>query len=176
MPPTVIRSETTYRGRAFSIRRDEVRLPGGQETFFDIVDHAGAVALVPVDASGKIWMVRQYRHSAGKAILEVPAGTLEAREPPEVCAARECQEEIGMAPGRLELIGEGFLAPGYSTEYMYFYLATDLTPSKLEGDQDEELTVEKVHPEEVPNLLATRELQDVKTIAALFLAGHRLAV
>lgn len=173
MVPTVLQSKIAYRGRAFSIRRDEVRFPDGHETFYDIVDHAGAVALVPVDPTGKIWMVRQYRHSTGQVILELPAGTLEQGEPPEVCAARECREEIGMAPGRLELLGEGFLAPGYSTEYMYFFLATDMSPSPLEGDQDEDLAVELVDPGQVRALLASRNLVDVKTIAGLFLAqGH----
>lgn len=175
MVPKILRSETTYRGRAFSVRRDEVRFPDGHETFYDIVDHAGAVALVPVDPSGKIWMVRQYRHSTAQVILELPAGTLEPGEPPEACAARECREEIGMAPGRLELLGEGFLAPGYSTEYMYFYLATDLSPSPLEGDQDEDLLVELVNPGQAQTMLASRDLVDVKTMAGLFLALPRLA-
>jgi len=166
----ILQSEIVYRGRALSVRRDRVLLAGGLKSELDVVVHAGAVTLVPVDEDGFLWFVRQYRHSAGAVLLELPAGTLEERERPEECAERECREEIGMAPARLEHIGECFLAPGYSTEYMHFYLATGLTPSPLSADSDEEITVERVRQEQVAALIAAGDLRDAKSLAALYLA------
>jgi ADP-ribose pyrophosphatase len=166
----ILDSEIVYRGRALSVRRDCVLLAGGQQTSVDVVVHSGAVTLVPIDDDGFLWFVRQYRHSAGAVLLELPAGTLEEGEPPEQCAERECREEIGMAPARLEHLGECFLAPGYSTEYMHFYLATGLSVSPLSADSDEEITVERVRPGEVSRLIASGDLRDAKSLAALYLA------
>jgi ADP-ribose pyrophosphatase len=176
MAAQVLERETVYSGRAFSVRRDRVLLANGRETRYDVVVHTGAVTLVPVDDQGRLWFVRQYRHSAGVELLEFPAGTLEEGEAPEACAQRECREEIGMAASRLEHIGECFLAPGYSTEYMHFYLATGLTPSPLAADIDEELTVERIPLREVPGRIAAGELRDAKTLAALLLARTRLEI
>jgi len=176
MNAEVVHSETVYDGRAFSVRRDQVRLPGGQVSDLDIVVHAGAVTLVPIDDEGNLWMIRQYRHSAGRILLELPAGTLEPGEEPEACAERECREEIGMAPARLERIGECFLAPGYSTEYMYFFLATGLRPSPLAGDSDEEISVERVTTVQLTDLVGSGDLRDAKSLAALYLARAWLDV
>ena len=166
----ILESEIVYRGRALSVRRDRVLLAGGQETSMDVVVHSGAVTLVPIDEDGSLWFVRQYRHSVGTVLLELPAGTLEDGEPPEQCAERECREEIGMAPARLEHLGECFLAPGYSTEYMHFYLASGLTAAPLSADSDEDITVERVRPERIPALIASGDLRDAKSLAALYLA------
>lgn len=166
----VLASETVYRGRALSVRRDRVRLAGGEETSMDVVVHAGAVTLVPVDDEGRLWFVRQYRHSVEASLLELPAGTLEEGEAPEACAERECREEIGMAPARLQHLGECFLAPGYSTEFMHFYLATGLSPAPLTADSDEDITVERLAPAEVAERLASGDLRDAKSLAALYLA------
>ena len=117
MPYETLHSEMVHRGRAFSVRRDEIRLPDGKTVQLDIVDHVGAVTLVPVDDQERIWFVGQYRHAAGEELLELPAGMVEPGELPLDCARREIREETGMAAGRIELIGEFFLAPGYSTEY-----------------------------------------------------------
>jgi ADP-ribose pyrophosphatase len=172
----VLSSETVYTGRAFQVRRDRVRLPAGPVSDLDVVVHAGAVTLVPVDDQGLVYLVRQYRHSAGRVLLEFPAGTLEEGEPPEDCARRECREEIGLSPRQLSLLGECFLAPGYSTEYMYFYLATGLTSAPLAADLDEAISVERVEPARFPALVASGELRDAKSLAALYLARRQLAL
>jgi ADP-ribose pyrophosphatase len=174
MTVEVLHSEAVYHGRAFDVRRDRVRLPTGHSTDLEVVVHPGAVTLVPLDREGQVWMVRQYRHSAGQVLLELPAGTLEPGEDPRACAARECREEIGMAPGRLSLLGECFLAPGYSTEYMYFFLAEDLTPSPLQADQDEDLRVERVPVARLAEHVASGELRDAKSLAGFYLARERL--
>ncbi|MBU2611839.1 MAG: NUDIX hydrolase, partial [Chloroflexi bacterium] len=97
MPFELINSEIIYPGRAFTIRRDHLRLPDGRTTKFDIVEHHGSVVLIPIDEKGSLLFVRQFRHAAGKDLLELPAGTLDEGEAPEACARREVREETGMA-------------------------------------------------------------------------------
>ena len=140
----LIKSETLLQGRAFRIRRDHLKTPDGRDTKFEIIEHGGSVIIIPVDGDGNLWFVRQYRHAAGMDLLELPAGTRDGDEPYEDCAAREIREEIGMEAGKLEKVGEFYLAPGYSTEFMAVYLATDLKHNPLEADDDEFLSVEKI--------------------------------
>ena len=137
----LIKSETLMQGRAFKIRRDYLKTPDGRETKFEIIEHGGSVIIVPVDANGNLLFVRQYRHAAGMDLLELPAGTRDGDEPFEECAAREIREETGMEAGKLQKVGEFYLAPGYSTEFMAVFLATDLRHNPLEADDDEFLTV-----------------------------------
>jgi ADP-ribose pyrophosphatase len=142
MTPRVLKSETAFTGRAFSVRLDEVEYLPGRSTRMEIVEHTGAVTMVPLDSEGNLWFIRQYRHASGEVILELPAGTLAAGEDPIAGADRELQEEIGMKASRLTRLVSFFLAPGYSTELMHVYLATGLVPSVLEQDEDEMITVE----------------------------------
>jgi ADP-ribose pyrophosphatase len=165
-----IKSDTMYQGKAFDVRRDRLQLPDGKMTYLDVVIHPGAVTLVPVDSQGRILFVRQHRHAVGKMLLELPAGTLDPGEEPEFCAYREVREETGMSAANLKKIGEFYLVPGYSTEYMYIYLATDLHPDPLPGDEDEFITVEPIKVGEVVDLISRGEIQDAKSLAALFLA------
>jgi ADP-ribose pyrophosphatase len=151
-----------------------VRFPDGREMRVDVVVHAGAVTLVPVDEQGQVWLIRQYRHPAGKLLLELPAGVVEAGEDPAASAQREVREEIGMGARHLKPVGEFFLAPGYSTELMRVYLATGLFPEALDPDEDEQITVEKVPFDEALRMAEQGEIQDAKTIAALFLARRHL--
>ncbi len=165
-----LQSETKYQGKAFSVRKDEVRMPHGGTAKLDVVEHSGAVTIFPIDADGNVWFVRQYRHAADGEVLELPAGTLDEGEDPLTCARREIQEEIGMKAGEMQKLGEFFLAPGYSTEYMYLYLATGLSPSVLPGDEDEFLSVERVHITKVLEMAWENDLQDAKSLAGLMLA------
>jgi ADP-ribose pyrophosphatase len=166
----VLKSQTVYQGRAFNVRRDEVRLPGGRLARLDIVDHPGAVTLVPVDDGGRILFVRQFRYAVQEDLLELPAGTLEQGESPEVCALREVREETGMSADQLMKLGEFFLAPGYSTEYMHIYLLTGLKSAPLEGDADEFISVEPLRIEQAFELARSGVIRDAKSISALFLA------
>lgn len=174
MPFKTIKSETVYQGKAFDVHRDQVLLPDGKNTRLDVVIHPGAVTLIPVDSHGRILFVRQYRHAVGKVLLELPAGTLNPGEQPDTCASREVREETGMSASKLEKIGEFFLAPGYSTEFMYIYLASGLQPAPLPGDEDEFITVEPVIVGDVMNLISGGKIQDAKSLAALFLAAPHL--
>jgi ADP-ribose pyrophosphatase len=165
-----IHSQPVYSGRAFEVRQDELRLPNGRTTVLDIVYHAGSVAILPIDQEGRVWFVRQYRHAAGHSLLELPAGVLEADETPEAGARREIREETGMAAGKLKKIGAFYLAPGYSTELMVVFLASDLQPAPLPGDEDEFLSVEKITLPQVFKMAYAGEILDSKTLALLMLA------
>lgn len=159
-----------HQGRTFSLRQDQVRLPDGSTTCLDIVDHHGAVTIVPVDDQGQMWFVRQHRYAAGRELLELPAGSLEVGELPEECARREIREEIGMSAGTLREIGTFFLAPGYSTEFMHVFLAGDLHTDPLPGDADEFLSVECLPLSQAYELAESGQFADGKTLAALLLA------
>lgn len=166
----IIRSDKIYQGRVFDVRCDVISLPNGKSAELDIVEHPGAVVLVPIDDQGNLWFVRQYRHAGQVELLELPAGSLEPGEPPDACALREVREEIGMAAGHIEKIGEFFMAPGYSTEFVHVYLATDLLPSPLEADDDEFLSVETLPIEQVFEMVEAGRIHDCKTLASLYLA------
>jgi len=165
-----IHSEQMYQGRAFSVRQDRVRLPNEGETKLDIVEHVGAVTIMPIGENGNVWFVRQYRHAIGIEILELPAGTLEPGEPPEVCAERETREEIGMGAKKFQKIGAFYMAPGYSTEFMHVYLATNLFDAPLPGDKDEFLAIERIPIKQVLNMIQTGKFIDGKTLAVFQLA------
>lgn len=165
-----IGQETIYRGHAFNVRRDEVRFPNQHTTHLDIIEHVGAVTILPLDADGRILFVRQYRHATGKELLELPAGTLDTGESAESCALREIREETGYAAGNLIKLGEFYLAPGYSTEFMVVYLATELHPAPLPGDLDEFITLVPMPIEQAYGLALSGGLQDGKSLAALLLA------
>ncbi len=169
-----VRSETIFHGKVFDLRQDEVRLPDGKTIGLDIIYHGGAVTMIPVDEQGQIWFIRQYRHAAGKVLLELPAGTMEADETPEASAHREIREEIGMAAGDLERLGGFYLAPGYSTEFLHIFLARDLYEAPLEPDEEEMIEIEKVTIAQAYQLAANGQIDDAKTLAALMLARTSL--
>ena len=170
----LIKSEIVYPGHAFTIRRDTLRLPDGRQTRLDIVEHIGSVIILPLDASGNLLFVRQYRHAAGSSLLELPAGTLDKGEEPLECAEREIREETGMAAEKMELLGGFYLAPGYSTEYMHVYLATGLSHDPLEADADEFLILERIPQAEALQMFERGEIQDAKSLAAVLLARKYL--
>jgi len=175
MPFELIKSETLVQGRTFKLRRDTLKTPDGKETKFEIVEHHGSVVIVPVDNQGNMWFVRQYRHAAGMDMLELPAGTRDsADEPYEECAAREIREETGMEADKLERIGEFYLAPGYSTEFMGVFLATDLKHNPLDPDADEFLSIEKMPVKDAIAMAERGEMPDAKSLAALFMAKPHL--
>ena len=172
-----IASQELYAGRIIRVRRDTVRLPDGRETVREVVAHPGAVAIVPVDA-GEVLFVRQYRYPAGEVLLEVPAGKLEPGEDPLDCARRELTEEIGRRAERLAFLGMFYTTPGFCDEKMHVFLASGLQAAdEADGgrDADEFLDVVKIPLTEALAMLAAGELRDGKTIAALAMAGRRLA-
>jgi ADP-ribose pyrophosphatase len=174
MPFELIRSEILVEGRAFKVRRDTLKTSEGLETKLDIVEHGGSVVILPMDEAGNLLFVRQYRAAVGRDLLELPAGTRNGNEPFEECAAREIREETGMEAGRLQKLGEFYLVPGYSTEYMAAFLASELKENPLQADEDEFLEVEKIPCKQAISMAERGEVQDAKSLAALFLVRSHL--
>jgi ADP-ribose pyrophosphatase len=170
----LLKSENVFSGRVFSIRRDTLRLPDNHETTLDIVEHVGSVVILPLDADGNLLFVKQYRHAAGMELLELPAGTMDAGETPEECASREIREETGMAADTFINLGGFYLAPGYSSEYMHVFLATDLRASPLAADADEFLSVHPVSINEALRMAEHGDIPDAKSLAAFHLAKNHL--
>ena len=174
MPFEFMRSEILLQGRAFKVRRDTLKTPDGRETKLEIVEHSGSVVLIPIDQEGNVLFVHQYRHPAGKDLMELPAGTRDGEEPFEECAAREIREETGMEAGRLLKVGEFYLVPGYSTEFMAVFVATELKENPLQADEDEFLQVEKIPLKQAIEMAEQGKIQDAKSLAGLFLARPHL--
>jgi ADP-ribose pyrophosphatase len=165
-----IYTESIYKGHIFSVEHVHVRLPDEKTKVYELVRHGPAITLVPVSAAGEIYFVRQYRVGAVQAILELPAGGLEEGEDPSAGAAREIREEIGLAANKLQAIGSFFMAPGYSSEYLTVFLATDLYPAPLKPDADEYLQVVAIPIDQAYRMAESGEIPDGKTLAALLLA------
>jgi len=174
MTYTIEQSESVFQGQLFNVRVDQVQYPDGLIHRVDMVMHHGAVALVPIDADGGVWFVRQYRHPAGRTLIEIPAGTLELGEKPQDCAIRECREELGLAPDEIIPLGSVYLAPGYSTEILHIFLARGLQSSPLPPDEDEVLEPVKISWREVQNMIQEGEIRDAKTLAGILLAQFHL--
>jgi ADP-ribose pyrophosphatase len=149
-------------------------MPDGRDTKVEIIEHGGSAVIIPIDGEGNMLFVRQYRHAAACELLELPAGTRDGNEPYEECAAREIREETGMEAGTLEKVGDFFLAPGYSTEFMGVFLATGLRHNPLDPDADECLSVEKMSVKEAFEMILRGEMKDAKSLAALLLAKPHL--
>jgi 8-oxo-dGTP pyrophosphatase MutT (NUDIX family) len=174
MPFEFVSSEVLLQGRVFKIRRDTLKTPDGREAKYDIIEHGGSVVIVPIDKDGNVLFVRQYRHATGRELLELPAGTRDGEEPFEECAAREIREETGMEAGKLQKVGEFYLVPGYSSEFMAVFLATDLKDNPLDKDEDEFLELEQIPVKEVNAMFERGEVLDAKSLAAWLLARSHL--
>ena len=162
-----------YDGRIVRLSLDTVRLPNGHVTEMELIRHPGAAAIVPIDAQGRVILVRQYRYAAGEWLLEVPAGKLDPDETPEDCARREVEEEIGFRPESIHPLGWIFTTPGFTDERIWLYLATELTETRANLEPDELLSVRRFSMDEAIELAGRGEIHDAKTICALFRA-HRL--
>jgi ADP-ribose pyrophosphatase len=163
-------SEYIYRGRIVTLRIDTITTEDGRTIKREVVEHHGAVAIVPRLDPETILLIRQYRQAVGESLLEIPAGTLEDGENAEACAARELEEEIGYRPGRLRRMFSQYLAPGYSSEVLHAYVADDLARTKTSPEEDEEIEVVPVRAADVERMILSGEIKDAKSIAALLVA------
>lgn len=159
-----------YEGSIINVRVDTVRMPNGITATREVVEHSHAVCIVPIDDGGNVVLVRQYRKPAEEALLEVPAGGVEEGEVSEEAVLRELQEEIGYTAGKLVHLSSFWVAPGWAEEYMHAYLATELTPSRLDADEDENILVVRVPFGEAVAMFKTGEIKDMKSVAAILLA------
>ncbi len=167
-------SERLFEGRILSLRLDTVELPNGKTGRREIVEHRGAVALVPMLDAETVVLVRQYRGAAGGFLLEIPAGTRDAGEDPEACARRELAEEINYKPGRMTKMFQSFMAPGYSTELIHTFLAQDLTPTEGQADDDEFLEIVTLPLADALGKITSGEITDAKSISGLLYADRVL--
>ena len=174
MQEEVIRSERIFQGRVVNLRVDTVRLPNGRVSQREIVEHRGAVAIVPMLDSDTVLMIRQFRLAVNEVLLEVPAGTLEPGEPAEVCAARELEEETGYRAGCLRKLFSQYLAPGYSQEILHVFLAQELQKTVQKMDDDENVEVVPMPLHRAVDLVLKGEIRDAKTIAALLVTHYVL--
>ncbi len=173
--PEVLASEEIYNGRIFDVTIDTVR-EGGQTYTREVVHHPGGAGVVAVFNDKTIALVRQYRHPTVRYVLELPAGKLDTPERPEVCAARELEEEVGVTAGTLEKLTEFFTTPGFCEEKIWIYLATDLTPTRQRLEADELLHVVRLPLTRALEMITDGEIEDAKTIIGLLLAASRLSV
>ncbi len=179
----LVESTTLHRGRILEFRLDTVVLPGGRRARREVVEHPGAVAIVALDEEDRILLVRQYRHPAGRLLLEIPAGTLDrdpasgATEDPDVAARRELEEETGYRAAAMERLGDFWTAPGFATERMFLYLATSLAVAdgnRLGPDEDEDLELVRLPWREAVAAAERGEVRDAKSLVGLFWLARRM--
>ncbi len=167
--PRRLSRTVAFSGRVFHVERDRVRLSNGRTATLDIVRHRGSVVLIPQPSPDEVILIRQFRYAIGKWIWELPAGTLDAGEGPRAAARRECEEEIGLTPGRVLKIGECYPTPGFCDELMSFYVCTDLTrPTRaVAQDPDEQIEPRSFPLRRVRALIARGDIADMKTVVGL---------
>ena len=171
--PKIENSQKVFEGRVVNVTVDTVS-EGGLTYQREVVHHNGSAVIVPVFDDGTVALVRQYRHPAVRYLLEVPAGTLAKGERPEIGAARELKEELGLVAARLEKLSEFCVSPGFLEEKMWVYLATGLTEGKPQPDEDEVLDVVRLPIGDALEMITSGEIQDAKTIIGLMLAAPRV--
>jgi len=164
-----ISSKVIYDGRAVKLRVDTVQMPDGRKTTREIVEHSECIAVVAVDEKDNVLLVKQYRTPIKKELLEIPAGGIDAGEKPREAVRREMQEETGFLPRKLVRLGGFYSAPGFCTEYLHLFLATDLIKSQLVAEDTESIKLERVPVKDIPALLTSGKIEDAKSIAGLHL-------
>ena len=162
-----------FQGRIIRLVERKLLLPNGRRTTYHIVQHPGAVAIVPVHANGDVILLKQFRPSIGIEIYEIPAGTIEKGETPLATAKREIIEETGFKAKRWTKIADFYTAPGFCDERMHVYLARDLTPAQADADVDEILKPVRMSIDTALKLIRTQHIRDAKTIAGLMIYHGR---
>ena len=174
LKPTTIASKFIHRGRVIEVSSEVLKYANGREDEIDFVRHPGAAAVVPVDAAGRVCVVRQYRHSVADFLWEIPAGKLDRGELPEVCAKRELAEETGVTARRWTSLGLYIPAPGIFSEVIHLYLARDLEVGTAAPDADEELELQWLPLEQAIDKVLRGDWNDGKTALALVRARYQL--
>jgi ADP-ribose pyrophosphatase len=164
----LIRREVVFEGRYLKTEVRTVMLPDGRSSTREVVSPPNAVGILPIDATGNVHLVRQYRTALEKTILEIPAGIFEPGERPEATGRRECEEEVGMIPGRMERLCGYYHSVGFSTGRIEIYLATELKPSSLVHNEHGEFLEKVILPyEQLLQMTLSGEIVDSKTIVAV---------
>ncbi len=162
-----IKSDKLYQGKIINLRIDTVELPDQKYSKREIIEHPGAVAVIPITDDNKILMVKQYRKSVEEYLLEIPAGKLEIGEEPLECAARELLEETGYKSNNIKYLFEIFPSPGFSNESISIFIANDLIKDVAKPDEDEYIEVEEYEIGELINMIGQQKIKDAKTITSI---------
>lgn len=169
----LVERKSIYDGRVFRVEVDRVKMPTGHIVDMELIRHAGSVVLLPIPEPGKIILIRQFRYTVGREIWELPAGGVKPGEDLKTAAARECEEEIGLAPHAVAALGSFYPTPGICDEVMNFFRCEDLRPpapdSTARKDEDEEIEPRTYTIAEARALVARGDIIDLKTIAGLSL-------
>ena len=165
--------ELVFRADRYNIHRVVFEATDGSQKSRDVIRHPGAVVLLPVLPDGRLVMIRNYRLSLDRVLLEIPAGTMEAGENAEACAARELTEETGYRAGKLQFVRTFYASPGICDEAMHVFLATDLAAGDPDRELDERIENKLVTPEQARQFLLDGTICDGKTLVALM--GYFLA-
>lgn len=165
-----------YQGKLLNLKVAEITLPSGRKTTREVVEHPGAVAIVPFTAPDRLILVRQFRYGANRTLLEVPAGTLEPGEDPLKCAQRELAEETGTSAGKIKKIAQFYTSPGILNEIIHLFVATDLKrlPDRKISDEDEGIEIVEMSLDEALNLVKCGEIVDAKTIIGLLYVAREM--
>ncbi len=160
-------SEIVFQGKLLDVRRDIVILPNGENGIREWIKHPGAVCCMPILPNGKIALIKQYRYSVRKMMIELPAGKLDKNEAPEDCAIRELEEEIGYKANKITFLTNIHPAIGFADEKMWIYLAEDLEKTNQKLDSDELIEIIPTKLEDALEMVWNGEITDVKTIIGL---------
>jgi ADP-ribose pyrophosphatase len=160
-------SKVVFKGRALKMRVDTVLTADGRQSTREIVEHPDCIAVIAIDAQSNVLLERQYRQALGKELLEIPAGGIDAGEEPETAVVREMREETGYHPNKVIKLTGFYSSPGYTTEYLYLYLATDLVHDPLSAEDTAGIEVVPVPLAQIPALITSGKIQDAKSIAGL---------
>lgn len=163
----VLNEKLIFRGRVIEVREDRVIEPGGHEVSRELVIHPGAVCIVARPSPEEVILIRQYRHAAGHELIELPAGTLHSGEVPLECAKRELEEETGYRAGRMIERARFWTTPGFTTEFMYLYEASELVKTQVSPDEDEVIEVDIVNRLVALQMIDDGRIQDAKSILGL---------
>ncbi|MDO5142608.1 MAG: NUDIX hydrolase [Eubacteriales bacterium] len=173
MKETTLSQQYFFEGKIMKARLDAVRLPNGHTAAREVCEHVGGVGVLPIDRAGNVLLVRQFRYPYGEQILEIPAGKLDHGEGESAadCGARELREETGCTAGRIVPLGCIYPSPGFLTEVVHLFAALDLTEGEMQPDEDEFVEVVRLPLRDVQRMVASDEIRDAKTVAALYRAG-----
>lgn len=165
-----MKSEKVYEGKILNLRIDTVELPDKKYSKREIVEHPGAVSIIPINENNEVYLVKQYRKAIDKEILEIPAGKIEIGEEPKDCAIRELKEETGLEAESIDYMFEFYTSPGFSNEKMYLFIAKGLIKGEATPDTDEYIDIEKIHLDELINMVKNGQISDSKTLVGILMA------
>ncbi|MDK2799634.1 MAG: ADP-ribose pyrophosphatase [Clostridiales bacterium] len=169
-----IESEKIFSGKILNLRVDTVKLPNGNTSKREVVEHLGAVGVIPITEDRKVIMVRQFRKPVEEICLEIPAGKLNAGEDPYLCGVRELEEETGYKASKMQSLGSFYTTPGFSNEILHLYMATGLSKGEVKLDEDEFVEMQTIPLEQLFEMVMKGEIKDAKSIIAILKAYQLL--